>query len=92
MTEFGEDKRSKLSEPPSEPVEWCVCMPEVARVEELEERARSQLTGLAISRRIPRVVFVTARTWFEARRQAVLYWARKGVHFNPQSVREGHFV
>lgn len=90
--------------PPASPVDWAVHMPSQDFAEDIEARALCFVVSLdgpyvrradlpagkrKISRRIPRAAYVTAKTWFEARRDACRYWASKGVHFNPQSIRKG---
>lgn len=92
----GADLKSKLSTPPSESVEWEVELPEVLdwidpkllRIVGTDVKRRVVISR----RRVPRRLFVIARTWIEARTQAVREWARRGVLVSPQSVREGRML
>lgn len=93
-------ERADMKEPPAFEVEWAVRMPAQNAAEALEARASAlvpkggigSIVEVKISRRVPRTAYVRARTWFAARAAAALYWARKGVHFNPQSIREGEVL
>lgn len=93
--------------PPADPVEWEVRRPADDLAEEIEARACMFVVNAGkpyvarrniprserkVSRRVPRNLRVTARTWFEARAAAALIWARKGVHFNPMSIREATVI
>ena len=92
----GCDTKSKLSTPPSEPVEWEVELPDapdwidpkLLRIVGTDVKRRVVISR----RRVPRKLFVLARTWFDARTQAVREWARRGVLVSPQSVREGRML
>jgi hypothetical protein len=88
---FGALPSEDMPRPPASDVEWKVRMPSLNLAEFVEDRAVA--TGASfLSRRVRRTVLVSARTWFEARAEAALYWARKGVHFSPSSIREGEIL
>lgn len=83
-----------MPKPSAIPIEWAVKMPPLDVAEAIEDRAvavwiliSGKRTPSVLRRRIPRVVRVESQSWFEARRAACLYWSRRGVHFNPQSIR-----
>ena len=91
----GADWKSKLSTPPAEPVEWEVGLPESP---DYVDPRLLRIVGdvkrrVVISRRrVPRTLIVIAKTWFDARTQAVREWARRGLLVSPQSVREGRMI
>ena len=87
-------ERADMPKPAAHPIEWEVKMPPLDEAESIEDRAVAvwividgkRLPSI-LRRRVRRAVRVDAQSWFEARREACLYWSRNGIHFNPQSVR-----